>query len=156
MRGSDPLSGYHQAFNDVLIEALDKMPKHQAPYFRGTSVPQSVLDKYLVALPPGSGRTYSDNAFSSTSSEDTWIGVFQNLTQRPGETKIVITGTSSTGVYVDDLSAFGKNFKTDPADIQDEVLFKPGAEFEHFAEPDIFTNDAGETVYHFFMNEKIN
>lgn len=119
-------------------------------------VPQSVLNKYLAALPPGSGRTYSDNAFSSTSSEDTWIGVFQSLTQRPGEVKIVITGTSNAGVYIDDISAFGKNFKTDPADIQHEVLFKIGTKFEHFAEPDILKSETGETIYHFFMNEVID
>jgi len=115
-----------------------------------------VLEKYLAALPPNSGKTYSDKAFSSTSSVDTWLGVFQNLTQQPGEIKIIVTGTSQTGVYIDDLSLFGKNFKSDPLDIQHEVLFKSGTRFEHFAEPDIFENAAGEKIYHFFMNEKIN
>lgn len=153
LRDGGTLSPYHQAFKDVLEEALDKMPKHTDTYYRGTSVPQSVLDEYIAALPPGSGKTYSDNAFSSTSSVDTWIELFQRLTRRPGEVKVIITGSSQTGVYIDDISFYGKNFKTDPAYIQHEVLFKPGTRFEHFAEPDIFQNEAGEMIYHFFMNE---
>jgi len=156
LRSSNPLSAYHSAFVDILNEALNKMPKYQGPFFRGTSIPEAVLQDYLNALPPGSGKFVFDKAFSSSSNIDIHIGTFQNLRKKDGEVKIIITGTSSTGVYIDDLSYYGKNFQTDPLEIQHEVLFKPNTKFEHFEEPEIYQNSTGETIYHFFMNEKLD
>ncbi|MEV2220422.1 ADP-ribosyltransferase [Nocardia vinacea] len=106
---SGTMDASQQARVKAIEEALSKLPNYEGRVFRGTDLPQSVLDKYKP------GEVVTEDAFTSTSSASS--------TAFPGNTQFTII--SKTGK---DVSAYSS---TEAAGIvENEVLFPPGVNFQ--------------------------
>lgn len=96
---------------DAANKGLDQLPSYEGVTYRGTNVPQSVLDR---ALNEG---VISDQAFSSSSlSRD----VAENFVRPGGENPIFMRIQGHSGVNVQPFSA---------AQHEAEILFRGGTEF---------------------------
>lgn len=94
---------------DAINEALAKLPDHNGVVYRGTTLPQSVIDDYKV------GEVVTEKAFTSTSSSAS--------TAFPGNVEFTIV--SKTGKDVAPYStveAMGVK--------ENEILFRSGTNFE--------------------------
>ncbi|MEU4807677.1 ADP-ribosyltransferase [Nocardia fluminea] len=98
------VSPTQQATVDDINAALTKLPDHNGVVYRGTNLPQDVIDKYE----PGKMRT-EDSFFSSSSRND---GAF------PGNVEFHVV--SKSGKSVDPYSAEAG---------EDEILFRSGTNF---------------------------
>ena len=112
-----------QARVDALNRALDKLPPHNGPVFRGTDLPPEVLAQYQP------GAVVSESAFLSTSMD---LGIAQS-TAFAGNVEFRIL--SKTGRDISSFSTFPS---------EREVLFPAGVPFYVVdRRPDPFT---GRTI----------
>ncbi|MGH3088703.1 MAG: putative T7SS-secreted protein [Rubrobacteraceae bacterium] len=112
LRSTDPTPPDVQARIDNAVAGLDKLPRHEGVTYRGTNLPDFVVDEIA--------RTgqYSDHAFSSSSTSEKVARDFINeFDQNP--TYMKVDGHSST-----DVQPFAA--KQNEA----EYLFKPDAKFD--------------------------
>lgn len=114
LRGTDSPIGVRTPeelaeISDNISRGLDRLPPHEGVTYRGTNLPDSILDD----IEPG-GR-YSDPAFSSTSES---VDVAQNF-RSDGNALFHIDGSS--GRDIQHISVFDKT--------EAEVLFDKGHEF---------------------------
>ena len=101
---------------ETLNKFLDRLPPHEGTVFRGTKVPQHVIDE---ALRTG---TYRDPAFFSTSTEPKVAeGFMKRLKPEPGETQVLFEIQDASGSNIRPMSMYAT---------QDEILFKSGLEFD--------------------------
>jgi hypothetical protein len=101
---------------ETLNEFLDRLPPHNKAVFRGTKVPQHILDE---AFRTG---VYRDPAFFSTSTKAEVAERFMNrLKPEPGETRVLFEIEEASGSNVRPMSMYAT---------QDEILFKSGVDFE--------------------------
>ncbi|WP_157103830.1 ADP-ribosyltransferase [Nocardia harenae] len=98
-----------QARIDATNEALSKLPDHSGVVYRGTTLPQDVIDNYKE------GTIVTEKAFTSTSSSAS--------TAFPGNVEYTIV--SKTGKDVKPFSAVET-----PGYTENEVLFRSGTNFE--------------------------
>ena len=112
LRSTDPTPPDVKARIDNAVAGLDKLPRHEGITYRGTNLPDFVVDEIA--------RTgqYSDKAFSSSSTSET---VARNFIHEAGQnpTYMKVDGHSST-----DVQPFAA--KQNEA----EYLFKPDARFD--------------------------
>lgn len=101
---------------ETLNEFLDRLPPHNKAVFRGTKVPQHILDE---AFRTG---VYRDPAFFSTSTKAEVAERFMNrLKPEPGETRVLFEIEEASGSNIRPMSMYAT---------QDEILFKSGVDFE--------------------------
>lgn len=100
-----------QARIDNAVSGLDKLPKHEGVTYRGTNLPDHVVQEIERT------GTYHDPAFSSSSSNPAVANSFVHGGDNP--TVMTIHGHSSTDVHP--FSA---------AQRESEYLFKPGVKFD--------------------------
>jgi len=101
-----------QARVDATNKGLDQLPSYEGTTYRGTNLPQSVVDHIN-----GGGRL-SDAAFSSSSREQSVAEGFIRH-HEPNPTRITVEGHS--GVNVKPFSSM---------QLEDEILFRGGTEFD--------------------------
>jgi hypothetical protein len=112
MRGDGPVDPAVQARIDATSHGLDQLPAYEATTYRGTNLPQSVID-HLEA-----DGNLTDKAFSS-SSLDTRVAERFIDPDRPNPTRIIIEGYSGR-----DVGPFSA------ARGEAEILFRGGTKFE--------------------------
>jgi hypothetical protein len=115
LRGTDPTFPVHTPeelakVSDEISTGLDKLPAYDGTTYRGTDLPDGILDK----IEPGG--SYRDPAFSSTSDS---VDVAQDF-RSDGNTLFHIDGNS--GHDIQDISIFDKT--------EAEVLFDKNHEFQ--------------------------
>ncbi|MCW2739033.1 ADP-ribosyltransferase, partial [Nocardioides sp.] len=112
MRGDGPLDPAVQSRIDATNRGLDQLPHHEGTTYRGTNLPDSVVDRI------NNGGNLSDGAFTSSSTNPNVAEGFMNL-GKDNPTRITIDGHS--GSNVGPFSA---------ARSEAEILFRGGTEFE--------------------------
>ena len=112
MRGDGPLDPAVQSRIDATNRGLDQLPSHEGTTYRGTNLPDSVVDNI------NNGGNLSDGAFTSSSLDPGVADDFMNL-GRDNPTSITIEGHSGTNVGP--FSA---------AQREAEILFRGGTEFQ--------------------------
>ena len=101
---------------ETLNKFLDRLPPHEGTVFRGTKVPQHIIDE---ALRTG---VYRDPAFFSTSTKPNVAEMFMGrLKPEPGEARVLFEIENASGSNIHPMSMYAK---------QDEILFKSGVEFD--------------------------
>ena len=101
---------------ETLNEFLDRLPPHNKAVFRGTKVPQHILDE---AFRTG---VYRDPAFFSTSTDPGVArGFMKRLKPEPGEARVLFEIEEASGSNIRPMSMYAT---------QDEILFKSGVDFE--------------------------
>ena len=101
---------------ETLNKFLDRLPPHEGTVFRGTKVPQHIIDE---ALRTG---VYRDPAFFSTSTKSEVAEMFMGrLKPEPGEARVLFEIEEASGSNIHPMSMYAK---------QDEILFKSGVDFE--------------------------
>lgn len=89
---------------------------HNKAVFRGTKVPQHIIDE---AIRTG---VYRDPAFFSTTTKPKVAEMFmQRLKPEPGETRVLFEIENASGSNIRPMSMYAT---------QDEILFKSGVEFD--------------------------
>lgn len=147
------LDTFNTAFKKLVDSGLDKLKGrfgYEGPLFRGTSLPQSALDKIKNAFE--TKIPYSDSAFMSTTKD---VGVtkrFQQLTKAPGDKNVIFYINSKTGVDIDAVSRYGPNFIQNKEVIQQEVLFSSGTPFNVLKYVEEIGED-GEPIVKIFLEE---
>jgi hypothetical protein len=112
MRGDGPIDPAVQDRIDATNRGLDQLPTHEGTTYRGTNLPDSVVERI------SNGGTLSDDAFTSSSTrQDVAEGFMKTWKDNP--TRITIDGHS--GSNVGPFSA---------ARSEAEILFRGGTEFE--------------------------
>lgn len=112
LRSTDPTPPEVQARIDNAVAGLDRLPTHEGTTYRGTNLPDSVVDEIART------GTYSDKAFSSSSmNESTARDFIRPYGDNP--TYMKIDGHSSS-----DVRPFSA------AQREAEFLFKPDTKFE--------------------------
>ncbi|PKH37850.1 NAD:arginine ADP-ribosyltransferase [Nocardioides alpinus] len=112
MRGDGPIDPAVQSRIDATNRGLDQLPDHEGTTYRGTNLPDSVVDRI------NNGGNLSDGAFTSSSTRQDVAEGFMNP-GRDNPTRITIEGHS--GSNVGPFSA---------ARSEAEILFRGGTEFE--------------------------
>ncbi|KQV77507.1 hypothetical protein ASC64_01275 [Nocardioides sp. Root122] len=112
MRGDGPIDPSVQNRIDATNHGLDQLPKYDGTTYRGTNLPDSVVDRI------DNGGNLSDGAFTSSSTNPNVAEGFMNL-GKDNPTRITIEGHS--GSNVGPFSA---------ARSEAEILFRGGTEFE--------------------------
>jgi len=112
MRGDGPIDPAVQNRIDATNRGLDQLPDHEGTTYRGTNLPDSVVDRI------SNGGNLSDGAFTSSSTNPNVAEGFMNL-GKDNPTRITIDGHS--GSNVGPFSA---------AKSEAEILFRGGTEFE--------------------------
>ncbi|MDU5164491.1 MAG: ADP-ribosyltransferase, partial [Actinomyces sp.] len=101
---------------ETLNKFLDRLPPHNEAVFRGTKVPQHIIDE---AIHTG---VYRDPAFFSTTTKSEVAEFFMNrLNPEPGETRVLFEIQDASGSNIRPMSMYAT---------QDEILFKSGVDFE--------------------------
>lgn len=112
MRGNGPIDPAVQTRIDATNRGLEQLPDHQGTTYRGTNLPDAVIDRI------DKGGTLTDGAFSSSSTNPNVAEGFINA-GKDNPTRITIEGHS--GSNVGPFSAAQK---------EAEILFRGGTEFE--------------------------
>jgi hypothetical protein len=112
MRGDGPIDPSVQSRIDATNRGLDQLPTYDGTTYRGTNLPDSVVDRI------NNGGNLSDGAFTSSSTNPNVAEGFMNL-GKDNPTRITIEGHS--GSNVGPFSA---------ARSEAEILFRGGTEFE--------------------------
>jgi hypothetical protein len=117
---------------DAAVSGMSKLPAHDGVTFRGTTMPQHVLDQWKEV-----GNEVSDRAFWSTSTDYDVAQGFRN----GGNAFVTVEGRS--GVDVQPLSHYG---------LEAEILMPPGTRFEVRDSQQIGT---GPTSYWAFVGREV-
>jgi hypothetical protein len=112
MRGDGPIDPAVQDRIDATNRGLDQLPSYEGTTYRGTNLPDSVVERI------NNGGNLSDGAFTSSSLDPDVAQGFMNL-GRDNPTSITIQGHSGTNVGP--FSA---------AQGEAEILFRGGTEFQ--------------------------
>ncbi|WP_210649531.1 putative T7SS-secreted protein [Nocardioides sp. SYSU D00065] len=112
MRGDGPIDPAVQDRIDATNRGLDQLPNYEGTTYRGTNLPDSVVERI------NNGGTLTDGAFTSSSTNANVAEGFINL-GKDNPTRITIEGHS--GSNVGPFSA---------ARSEAEILFRGGTEFE--------------------------
>ncbi len=128
LRGSDPGAGKPghgvddylsqiQAFVDVAVGGMDKLPVFDDPTIRGTSMKDAIFQQYVDAQAAGA-PIVGDKAFMSTSTDPHVADDFKTMTAKPGSTPVIMEiDAGHTGRQLDFLSSYEN---------EAEVLMPPG------------------------------
>lgn len=112
MRGDGPVDPAVQNRIDATNRGLDQLPNHEGTTYRGTNLPDSVVDRI------NNGGNLSDGAFTSSSLDPDVADGFMHL-GKDNPTSITVEGHSGT-----DVGPFSA------AQREAEILFRGGTEFE--------------------------
>ncbi len=114
LRNGTPLDGPMQTHLDGAVDGLNRLPRVEDTTYRGTRLPQSVVDDMLET------KTFRDDAFLSSSFKPDTAADFA-AGGNPANPSVIFEIEGRTGVDVSPFSAYGTG--------EAEVLFKPGTPF---------------------------
>ena len=110
---------------EALNKFLDRLPEHGDEVFRGTQVPQHIIDQALKS------EIYRDPAFFSSSTNPIVARDFMYSGElKPGNTRVMFEIEKASGSNIRPMSMYAT---------EDEILFKSGVEFDvidHERHPD--------------------
>ena len=101
---------------ETLNKFLDRLPQHGDEVFRGTQVPQHIIDRALK------DKVYRDPAFFSSSTTREVAESFRDSGDlEPGNARVLFEIENASGSNVRPMSMYAT---------EDEVLFKSGIDFD--------------------------
>ena len=101
---------------ETLNKFLDRLPPHERTVFRGTKVPQHIIDEAI------STGVYRDPAFfSSSTTREVAEGFRDSGTLGAGDRRVLFEIQDASGSNIRPMSMYAT---------EDEILFKSGVEFE--------------------------
>ena len=110
---------------ETLNQFLDRLPPHGKTSFRGTQVPQHIIDQALKS------DVYRDPAFFSSSTTREVAESFRDSGDlKPGHSRVMFEIENASGSNVRPMSMYAT---------EDEILFKSGVDFDvvnHKRHPD--------------------
>ena len=125
---------------DNAIDNLQSTRKYEDLVYRGqnlnaTLVQSKYIDPYNIAQNNGTIAKITEAGYLSTSKAEKVADnfIFKDRFYDPNKMQVKFIISSKTGVDIDDISDFGKNFCADNDNcnlIQQEVLLKKGLEFD--------------------------
>ncbi|CAA0253158.1 hypothetical protein USCSP91_700001 [Tenacibaculum maritimum] len=142
LRGLDPMTDQLDAFNKALSNSMDKLPKYTNTTYRGSPVPESVLNNYKNTF--DNKTNVIEDAFTSTSKESNVAVSFADDVIKDGDVRVFFTVEGKNGVDIEDISAYGPSF--DPSYSESEILFKSGLEFKVSNFEDTFDGSGNRLV----------